>query len=63
MDRSTIEQVVLDQIYLSQISAHPREDDSDFSGYPLNAEPKHASLLFYLVWPFLIVLVWWLVRH
>jgi len=64
MDRSTIEQVVLDQIYtLSNISAPERQDESDFPGYPLNAGPKHASLLFYLVWPVLVVLVWWFVRH
>ena len=64
MDRSTIEQVVLDQIYsLSNISAPARQDESDFPGYPLNAEPKRASLLFYLVWPVLVVLVWWFVRH
>jgi len=64
MERSTIEEVVLDQIYsLSNINATARQDQSDFPGYPLNAQPKYVALLFYLVWPVFVVLIWWFVRH
>ena len=64
MERSTIEEVVLDQIYsLSNINATARQDQSDFPGYPLNAQPKYVALLFYLVWPVFVALIWWFVRH
>jgi ABC-2 type transport system permease protein len=64
MERSTIEEVVLDQIYsLANVSSPQRKGESDFPGYPLNAEPRHSALLFYLVWPVLVVLFWWIFRH
>lgn len=64
MERSTIEEVVLDQIYaLSNMSGPERQGGSDFSGYPLNVAPRHAAVLFYLVWPVLVIAFWWVVRH
>ena len=64
MDRSTIEQVVLDQIYfLSDVAPPPDGEASDFSGYPLAAKPKWAAGIFYGGWPLLIVLVWWRSRY
>lgn len=65
MDRSTIEQVVLDQIYyLSGVPPPPQPSAaSDFSGYPLAAKPKWAAGIFYGGWPLLIVLVWWRSRY
>jgi ABC-2 type transport system permease protein len=64
MDRSTIEHVVLDQIYyLSGIAPPPQIEASDFPGYPLAARPKWAARIFYGAWPLLIVLTWWLSRR
>jgi ABC-type transport system involved in multi-copper enzyme maturation permease subunit len=57
MERSTIEEVVLDQIYkLANLNAPERSTDEGFSGYPLAAEPKYAALIFYLCWPVLVIL-------
>lgn len=57
MERSTIEEVVLDQIYkLANLNAPERSIDEGFSGYPLAAEPKYAALIFYLCWPVLVIL-------
>jgi hypothetical protein len=57
VERSTIEEVVLDQIYkLANLTAPERSTDEGFSGYPLAAEPKYAALIFYLCWPVLVIL-------
>jgi hypothetical protein len=63
MDRSTIPQVVLSQIYqLAGVDAPQSADEEDFPGYPLAANPKAAALAFYLLWPALVVLGWWVIR-
>jgi ABC-type transport system involved in multi-copper enzyme maturation permease subunit len=63
MDRSTIPQVVLSQIYqLAGVNAPQSADEEDFPGYPLAANPKGAAFAFYLVWPALVILGWWLIR-
>ena len=64
VDRSTIEEVVLDQIYqLAGVKTSERSTDGGFPGYPLEVQPRHAALIFYLVWPLTVVIAWWLVRH
>lgn len=64
MDRSTIEQIVLEQIYkLSGINPPEPIEASDFPGYPLAARPKWAAGIFYGAWPLLIFLIWWLSRR
>jgi hypothetical protein len=64
MDRSTIEQVVLEQIYkLSGVSPPTPTGEIDFTGYPLAARPKWAAGIYYGVWPLLTILVWWLSRR
>ena len=63
MDRSTIEEVVLEQIYLlAGINSPDRSAENEFPGYPLAAQPKGAALIFYVIWPTFVILVWWLVR-
>jgi hypothetical protein len=63
VERSTIEEVVLDQIYtLSGVTAPDRSGEEGFSGYPLAAQPKHAAAIFYLFWPALVIITWWLLR-
>lgn len=64
MERSTIEQVVLEQIYkLSGINPPAASGENEFSGYPLAARAKSASWIFYGAWPLITILVWWLSRY
>ena len=57
VDRSTIEEVVLEQIYkLANVTAPERSDTDAFPGYPLPTQPKYAALIFYLFWPLLVIL-------
>ena len=64
MDRSTIEQVVLEQIYkLAGINAPNQTEENAFSGFPLAARPRWAAWIFYCLWPLLTILVWWLSRR
>ena len=64
MERSTIEPVVLEQIYkLAGVSAPATDVDNDFPGYPLAARPKWAALIFYGLWPLTTILAWWLIRR
>lgn len=64
MERSTIDQVVLEQIYrLAGVSAPPALEAEEFPGYPLATRPKWAAPIFYLLWPLLTIIAWWLVRR
>jgi hypothetical protein len=64
VEPSTIEEVVLDQIYkLANVSSPERSTDEGFAGYPLSTEPKFANAIFYLFWPLLVILGWWLLRR
>jgi ABC-type transport system involved in multi-copper enzyme maturation permease subunit len=64
VERSTIEEVVLEQIYkLANVNAPERSDDDAFPGYPLAARPKYAAVIFYLFWPVLVIVTWWLSRR
>jgi hypothetical protein len=64
MERSTIDEVVLEQIYrLAGINAPAPLETEAFSGYPLAARPRWAAGFFYAGWPLLIAFMWWLVRR
>ena len=63
MDRSTIEEVVLEQVYTLAGIAPPATVESDYPGYPLAARPRWAAGIFYGVWPLLTILGWWLIRR
>lgn len=64
MDRSTIEEVVLEQIYkLAGVAPPQNAVENQFSGYPLAVRPKWAAWIFYLLWPLAIVLAWRLNRR
>ena len=64
MERSAIEQVVLETIYkLAGVAAPQHAEEDVFRGYPLAAHPRGAAWIFYIVWPLGIVLVWWIVRR
>jgi len=60
MQRSSIERVVLETIYaLAGVRAPPVEEVAAYTGYPLRAAPLGAAWLFYLVWPTLVIALWW----
>jgi ABC-2 type transport system permease protein len=60
MSRSTTEPIVLEIIYkLTGVSAPAVKTDSQFSGYPLAAQPRGASLIFYALCPISIMFLWW----
>jgi ABC-2 type transport system permease protein len=64
MDRSTIEPVVLEQVYkLAGINPPGTTEADDFSGYPLAAQPRWAAGIFYGIWPLMTMLAWWLIRR
>ncbi|HEU5239559.1 MAG TPA: hypothetical protein VFU37_20680, partial [Pyrinomonadaceae bacterium] len=64
MERSAIEQVVLETIYkLARVSPPAKSDEAPFPGYPLAVQPRAAAWIFYAAWPFVIVLAWWLIRR
>ena len=64
MDRSTIEQVVLEQVYkLAGVNAPQASEEDNFPGYPLAVHPKWAAWIFYGAWPLFTILAWWLIRR
>jgi ABC-2 type transport system permease protein len=64
IDRSTIEEVVLDQIYqLAGVKPPERSIEDGFPGYPLAVQPKRAALIFYFVCPLAVVIAWWRIRR
>ncbi len=66
MERSTIEPVVLEQIYTLAGLTPPSQqqaEENDFPGYPLAAQPLWAAWLFYGLWPLLTIFIWWLIRR
>ncbi len=63
-ERSTIEEVVLEQIYqLAGVKAPEQREENQYPGYPLATFPRHAALIFYGLWPLLIIMAWWLSRR
>jgi hypothetical protein len=64
MERSTIEEVVLEQIYnLAAIAPPPRSEENAFSGYPLSVTSRGASWIFYGLWPLMIIIGWWVLNR
>jgi ABC-type transport system involved in multi-copper enzyme maturation permease subunit len=61
MERSTIDEVVLDTIYkLAATNPPAHSDEKAFSGYPLAVRARGASLIFYVLWPLATIIVWWI---
>ena len=60
MERSTIEPVVLEQIYKLAMTNPPAvSNENVFGGYPLAVRARGASWIFYGLWPLLTILAWW----
>jgi ABC-2 type transport system permease protein len=61
MSRSTTEPIVLEKIYdLTGVAAPTSRGDREFSGHPLAVTPKYAAAIFYLLWPVLVISLWFL---
>jgi hypothetical protein len=64
MERSTIEEVVLDQIYkLAAINPPVRLEENGFSGHPLAVRARGASWILYGLWPLMTIFFWWIVNR
>jgi hypothetical protein len=53
--RSTTEEIVLDELEMLAGLSTPERGIATYPGYPLNASPRGAAMLFYVVWPLLVV--------
>ncbi|HKW46405.1 MAG TPA: hypothetical protein VJN70_03140, partial [Gemmatimonadaceae bacterium] len=64
MTRSTTEPIVLETVYgVAGITPPTNKTESAYSGYPLVAHPVWAPLIFYVVWPLAVFLIWLLTRR
>lgn len=64
MTRSTTVPIVLETIYgLTGTHASAPRDSATYSGYPLVAAPRGAAILFYVVWPLLVLGTWMTIRR
>ena len=64
MSRSTTEPIVLETIYaIAGITPPTPEPAPAYPGYPLAARPRGAGWLLYLVWPVVVIFLWWLSRR
>jgi ABC-type transport system involved in multi-copper enzyme maturation permease subunit len=64
MTRSTTEQIVLETVYgVAGITPPTNDPEAAYSGYPLVARPVAAAIIFYLIWPCLVVGIWLLTRR
>jgi hypothetical protein len=56
--RAITEDAVLGTIYtLAEATPLASEEDGIFRGHPLATEPRGAALIFYVLWPVLIVVM------
>jgi ABC-2 type transport system permease protein len=60
MSRSATEEIVLETIYQAAGMNPPAAGVSNsYPGYPLTTIPKHAALVFFFLWPIVVVVAWW----
>jgi ABC-type transport system involved in multi-copper enzyme maturation permease subunit len=56
MSRATTAESVLENVYaLSGVTPRADSDDAEFRGHPLAAPPRGAGVIFYGIWPALVV--------
>ena len=64
MTRSATEEIVLETIYeVAGIPAPTSRDGATYPGYPLVTTPRHASLVFFVLWPIAVAAAWWWLRR
>jgi ABC-type transport system involved in multi-copper enzyme maturation permease subunit len=57
LSRSTTEEIVLDELETLAGLTPPERGTSAYPGHPLNASPRGAATLFYVVWPLLVAAI------
>jgi hypothetical protein len=63
MSRSTTEPIVLETIYQLAGRAPPTATgEPPYPGYPLASRAPHLILIFFVLWPIVVVVSWWLIR-
>ncbi len=63
MSRSTTEEIVLDTIYgLAGVRA-PARETSSYPGYPLAKRASGAEMVFYVAWPIVVAVIWFVRRR
>jgi hypothetical protein len=55
VNRSSTEEIVLETIYGLARAGEPKREESSYPGYPLAKHPAGAGVVFYLLWPVLVV--------
>jgi len=64
MTRATTAESVLETVYaLSGVTPHADTEESEFRGHPLAASPRGAGVVFYGIWPALVVAAAFFVRR
>jgi hypothetical protein len=64
MTRSTTEPIVLETIYRLAGRAPPvAVDEPSYPGYPLAAQVTIAPWVFFVLWPAIVLAVWWWTRR
>jgi len=64
MTRSTTEPIVLETVYgVAGLTPATSDTTTAYAGYPLVARPRAASLIFYLLWPCVVLALWLATRR
>lgn len=64
VSRSSTEEIVLDAIYeAAGLTPPATRDDRPYPGYPLRNTPAGGGLLFFCIWPLLVMVTWWVIRR
>ena len=64
VSRSTTEPIILETIYELAGRRPPAPiEEPAYRGYPLTAQPSAAAWVFFLVWPALVIVMWWWIRR
>jgi hypothetical protein len=60
MNRAVTAEAVLETIYeLAGVAAPSTDADEGFRGHPLDASPRGAAVIFFGIWPGVVLLTWW----
>jgi ABC-2 type transport system permease protein len=63
MSRTTTAEGVLEAIYAVCGVSPPKDEDVEFRGHPLSAQPRGAALVFFGIWPGLVLLAAFVTRR
>jgi hypothetical protein len=64
MTRSTTEPIVLETVYgVAGITPPTNDAAFTYSGHPLVARPLGAAIIFYVLWPCVVLALWLLTRQ